>query len=57
MGLFFACPKAVYDRVLDRLGGKDCIPRFPIQSAPIHFLAYDYQGGSAGGTITSLSIL
>lgn len=56
-GLFFVCPKAVYDRVLNRLGGKDRIPRFPTQPASIHFLAYDYQGGSADGAITSLGIL
>lgn len=41
-GLFFVCPKAVYDRVLNRLGGKEKIPTFPTQPASIHFLAYDY---------------
>jgi len=41
-GLFFVCPKAVYDRVLNRLGGKDKIPTFPTQPASIHFVAYDY---------------
>ena len=56
-GLFFVCPKAVYDRVLNRLGGKDRIPRFPTQPASIHFLAYDYQGNAKDGTITPLSIL
>ena len=56
-GLFFVCPKAVYDRVLNRLGGKDRIPRFPTQPASIHFLAYDYQGATADGMITPLGIL
>ena len=56
-GLFFVCPKAVYDRVLNRLGGKERIPRFPTQPASIHFLAYDYQGEPADGTITPLGIL
>ena len=41
-GLFFVCPQAVYDRVLNRLGGKERIPKFPTQPASIHFLAYDY---------------
>lgn len=41
-GLFFVCPKSVYDRVLNRLGGKDRIPAFPTQPASIHFVAYDY---------------
>lgn len=42
-GLFFVCPQPVYKRVLDRLGGKENIPRFPDQPASIHFLSYDYQ--------------
>ena len=42
-GLFFVSPKPVYDRVLNRLGGKQKIPRFPTQPASIHFIAYDYQ--------------
>lgn len=56
-GLFFVCPKAVYDRVLNRLGGKERIPHFPTQPASIHFLAYDYQGACTDGTITPLGIL
>lgn len=56
-GLFFVCPKAVYDRVLNRLGGKERIPRFPTQPASIHFLAYDYEGPCIDGTITPLNIL
>ncbi len=56
-GLFFVCPKAVYDRVLNRLGGKDRIPSFPTQPASIHFLAYDYIGEIVNGVITPLGIL
>lgn len=41
-GLYFVCPKPVYDRVLERLGGKDKLPQFPTQPAAIHFIAYDY---------------
>ena len=40
-GLFFVSPKPVYDRVLERLGGKMKIPNFPSQPAAIHFIAYD----------------
>ena len=41
-GLYFVCPKPIYDRVLLRLGGKEKIPAFPTQPAAIHFVAYDY---------------
>ena len=41
-GLYFVCPKPVYDRILERLGGKEKLPQFPTQPAAIHFVAYDY---------------
>lgn len=41
-GLFFVCPQPVYERVLNRLGGKEKIPKFPTQPASIHFVSYDY---------------
>lgn len=41
-GLYFVCPKPVYNRVLERLGGKEKLPQFPTQPAAIHFVAYDY---------------
>lgn len=44
-GLYFVCPKPVYDRVLERLGGKEKLPKFPTQPAAIHFVAYDYLPG------------
>lgn len=40
-GLFFVSPKPVYERVLERLGGKERLPSFPYQPASIHFIAYD----------------
>ncbi len=45
-GLYFVCPKPVYDRVLERLGGKEKLPQFPTQPAAIHFVAYDYIEGT-----------
>lgn len=56
-GLFFVCPKAVYDRVLNRLGGKERIPHFPTQPASIHFIAYDYLKTAKEGEISPLDIL
>lgn len=58
-GLFFICPNPVYERVLNRLGGKDKIPTFPTQPASIHFLSYDYTLSSIlkDGDIRPLSIL
>ena len=41
-GLYFVCPTPVYERVLNRLGGKGKLPKFPKQPAAIHFIAYDY---------------
>ena len=56
-GLFFVCPKSVYDRVLDRLGGKKKVPVFPTQPASIHFVAYDYADDFKDGYVTPLAIL
>lgn len=56
-GLFFVCPKAVYDRVLNRLGGRERIPTFPTQPASIHFIAYDYTEPPRDGSITQLGIV
>ena len=41
-GLFFVCPKPIYDRVVSRLGGIEKIMAFPMQPASINFIAYDY---------------
>lgn len=57
-GLFFICPLPVYERVLNRLGGKQKIPKFPTQPASIHFIAYDYlPSNKQDGTITPLGII
>lgn len=56
-GLFFVCPKAVYDRVLNRLGGRERIPTFPTQPASIHFVAYDYTEPPRDGSITQLGVV
>lgn len=57
-GLFFVCPTPVYERVLNRLGGKQKIPKFPTQPASIHFVAYDYLPGKREeGSITPLGII
>lgn len=56
-GLYFVCPKPVYDRILVRLGGKDSIPRVPPQPASIHFCAYDYLENPDKKAITPLGLL
>ena len=57
-GLFFVCPSAVYNRVLNRLGGIDRVPKFPSQPAAVHFVAYDYLPGTIkSGQIRPLGIL
>lgn len=56
-GLFFVSPKPIHDRVLERLGGRDRLPKFPAQPASIHFVAYDAIGGQKDGSITPLGII
>lgn len=57
-GLFFVCPKPIYDRVINRLGGLDKIMSFPMQPASINFLAYDYAGGiTPEGEIATLDVV
>ena len=57
-GLFFVCPHPVYERILNRLGGKERIPVFPTQPALIHFVSYDYlEERPRNGRIVSLGIL
>lgn len=59
-GLYFVCPLPVYERVINRLGGKESIPKFPVQPASIHFIAYDYLDEDANnkveGTILPMGI-
>lgn len=41
-GLFFVCPKPVYEKIMGRLGGAAGLIRYTLQPASITFLAYDY---------------
>lgn len=41
-GLYFVCPQPVFERVLNRLGGREKLPHSPTQPASIHFVSYDY---------------
>ena len=56
-GLYLVCPKPVYQRVLDRLGGPDKLPKFPSQPASINFIAYDATAKQKDGRITPLGIV
>lgn len=57
-GLYFVCPQPVYERVLNRLGGKNHIPLFPSQPASIHFIGYDYIDEVAvDGEIRNLGVI
>ena len=40
-GFFFACPQAVLDRIMDRLGGIAGLHEYPLQPGAVTFLAYD----------------
>lgn len=57
-GLYFVCPKTVYERVMNRLGGRSKLPKFPKQPASINFVSYDYlpQSDIIDGEITPLGI-
>ena len=57
-GLYFVCPKPVFERVLNRLGGSEKLPKFPVQPASIHFTSYDYLKNEKiiDGRIRSLEI-
>lgn len=56
-GLFLVCPKPVYQRIIDRLGGIEKLPKFPSQPASINFIAYDTAEEQKNGEITSLDIV
>src|SRR5690606_34526853 len=40
-GLFFVTPTPVYNKIVGRLGGKDVLQEYPLQSGSITFLAYN----------------
>ena len=51
-------PQPVYEKVLERLGGKGKLPQFPTQPAAIHFVAYDYlDSEKLDGTIRPLGVI
>lgn len=56
-GLFLVCPKPVYQRILDRLGGIEKLPKFPSQPASINFIAYDAIEKQENGKNTPLGIV
>lgn len=56
-GLFLVCPKPVYQRIIDRLGGPEKLPEFPSQPASINFIAYDTDAEQTDGVITPLGIV
>jgi hypothetical protein len=58
-GLYFVCPQPVYERILNRLGGTEKLPKFPVQPASIHFISYDYKktDETAGGETQPLGVL
>lgn len=58
-GLFFVSPHPVFERVLERLGGKEKLPIFPSQPASIHFISYDKDENyiSTDSRITPLHIV
>lgn len=41
-GLFFVCPHPVFERIMDRLGGKDGLVKYALQPASITFLVYGH---------------
>lgn len=58
-GIFFVCPKPVFDRILSRLGGREALPGYPAQHGSITFIAYDYDPSAnmADGTIVPLAVV
>jgi hypothetical protein len=57
-GLYFVCPHPIYNRVLNRLGGRERLPKFPVQPASIHFISYDYADTEIGdGHIRPLDVI
>lgn len=56
-GLYFVAPQPVFERVLNRLGGKGKLPTFPSQAASIHFISYDTIAAPVDGIITPLGVI
>ncbi len=56
-GLYLVCPRPVYQRIIERLGGIEKLPEFPSQPASINFIAYDMTAVPIDGQITPLGIV
>lgn len=41
-GLFFVCPDRVLDKIVERVGGIEALPNYPIKAGTVTFLGYDY---------------
>lgn len=53
-GLFFVCPTPVFNKIVERVGGIDALPPYPMNGATITFIAYDYLDSTVGpGAYTS----
>jgi hypothetical protein len=53
-GLFFACPKHVLDRIMDRLGGVGGMHEYPMQAGTVTFIAFDLDALSTSGSFRPL---
>lgn len=54
-GFFFACPKHVLDRIMDRLGGVSGLHEYPLQAGTVTFIAFDVGGATENGKVRDLS--
>lgn len=45
-GLFFVCPARVLDKILERVGGQEALPGYPVKAGTVTFMGYDYVDGS-----------
>lgn len=53
-GFFFACPKHVLDRIMDRLGGVAGLHEYPMQAGTVTFIAFDLAASPGPGKIRAL---
>lgn len=56
-GLFFISPVPVFDRIMDRLGGREGLVRYALQPASITFLGYEHgqENGWKNGRLVPLT--
>lgn len=41
-GLFFVCPARVLEKIVERVGGAEALPNYPVKAGTVTFLGYDY---------------